>query len=313
MAEFDGISRFNLSLAIVATVLRDGPKTMDELGQLFDAPSKVIDQAVKAIVLSEDGRKCVSFFDLDWAAWEDESIVDLRPNSSLVGQPVLGKHQATALSAGLEYLASLPAFANNSALDELRQLFESRSVPAGRLVVQLPDGVLDLMRQAISQGVSIEFDYVNQGGTRSRRTADPLRIDFRGGHHYLRGYCFLTKSLRSFRLDRISALELTDQKINPENHATEIPDEIFGSASGGDSVNISADMSAREIFTNFPTNSPPVREGSTLTGEIRIGNINHLGRHVARYGGLVRVLEPEEARAVVRQFVLQSLEAPNRD
>ncbi len=310
MADFDGISRFNLSLAIVALILREGPKSLAELSELFGAPEKVIDQAVRAIIYAEDGRQFVSFFRFDWGAWEDESIVDLTPNSSLVGQPTLGRHQSTALAAGLDYLATMPAFANSAALEELRTLFESLDVPAGKIVMQIPDGVLDLTQNAISKRVRIEFDYVNQGGSRSRRAADPLRIDFRAGHHYLRGYCLMSNSLRSFRLDRISALELTDVAIDPQNLEAEIPDEIFGNASGGETVKITADISAREIFTNFPTNAPPVKTGSTLSGEIRIGNLKHLGRHVARYGGLVQVLAPDEARAVVKQFVEQALSEP---
>jgi predicted DNA-binding transcriptional regulator YafY len=105
-------------------------------------------------------------------------------------------------------------------------------------------------------------------------------------------------------------LELTDVAIDRQNLEAEIPDEIFGNASGGETVKITADISAREIFTNFPTNAPPVKIGSTLSGEIRIGNLKHLGRHVARYGGLVQVLAPDEARAVVKQCVEQALSEP---
>ena len=307
MAEFDGVSRFNLSLAIMDLILRSGPKSLNELSEHFRVPESVIEQAVRAIILSEDGRQYVSFFDFDWSAWEEESIVDLRPNSSLVRQPTLGRHQATALAAGLDYLSTMPAFSNSDALEQLRSLFASTDVPAGKVVLQLPEGVLDVIRNAISTRVRIEFDYVNQGGSQSRRIAEPLRIDFRGGKHYLRAFCLTSDSLRSFRLDRITALEITDEAINPKNLDTEIPDEIFGNAEGGDAVKIKADISAREIFTNFPTNSAPVQAGSSLAGEIRIGNLNHLGRHIARYGGLVEVLEPESARAIVRQFVERAL------
>lgn len=313
MAEFDGVSRFNLSLAIVGLILNEGPKTLAELAQIFKAPESAIERAVKAIILSEDGRQFVSFFDFDWSAWEEDTTVDLRPNSSLAGQPTLGRHQATALAAGLDYLATLPDFANNKALQELRLLFESLDVPAGKIVQQLPDGVLGMLRTAISDGVQVEFDYVNQGGSRSRRKVDPLRIDFRGGNHYLRGHCFASDSLRSFRLDRISALETTDRPIDPAHLEADIPEEIFGSAVGGETVKIRADISAREIFANFPTNAAPVQDGTDLVGEIRIGNLNHLGRHIARYGGLVQVLEPEEARAVVRSFVLRGLETQGQE
>jgi len=38
-----------------------------------------------------------------------------------------------------------------------------------------------------------------------------------------------------------------------------------------------------------------------------VGSLKALGRHISRYGGLVRVIEPEAARVAVRDFAASAL------
>jgi predicted DNA-binding transcriptional regulator YafY len=44
-----------------------------------------------------------------------------------------------------------------------------------------------------------------------------------------------------------------------------------------------------------------------LVGEIRVGNLRALGRHVARYGSNAEVLGPELARTAVKDYALAAL------
>ncbi|MEK9578603.1 MAG: hypothetical protein VW008_04555, partial [Aquiluna sp.] len=58
-----------------------------------------------------------------------------------------------------------------------------------------------------------------------------------------------------------------------------------------------------------PTANEPKLIGDKLVGEIRIGQLESLPRHIVRYGGMVKVLAPAEARELVRAFAIKTREA----
>jgi proteasome accessory factor C len=147
-------------------------------------------------------------------------------------------------------------------------------------------------------------------GERSKRTIDPLRIDFIADKHYLRGFCHKNQAVRSFRLDRMVSVEITDLAISESARALPIPDEVFGEVSSETLVKISAQPEASEIFWNFPSVGQLSQVDDQLVGEIMVGSLKSLGRHVARYGGLVRVISPQSAIDSVRQFAESALLSP---
>ncbi|MFM1778929.1 MAG: hypothetical protein RIS51_74 [Actinomycetota bacterium] len=303
--EFDSEDIFNLSLSLVGLVLSDGPMTLSELEQYFRMPKKTLIRAAKAIGNSEDLYRFESHFYLDDELLEEEEIIDFSVGLSVLeSPPPLSRSQATALATGLDYLASLPQFAGNQELAELRAaLGQPAAAPAVELNANPLSDLLDGLRRAITERKSIRIRYQNQAGEVSERDVDPLRIDFIGKRYYLRGYCHKNHELRSFRLDRISSLVVSEAAISEERLKAIIPDEIYGENPGNYLVQIEVEPHAYEIFWNFPTQSSPrATPGGKFLGTIRMGNPAALARHVVRYGGAVRVLEPAEARAAVRQF-----------
>lgn len=306
--ELDGEELFNLALSIVGLVLKDGPHNTDELAEHFGFSEKTIKKAVLTIANSEDVGNFKTHFYLDDELLE-QGEVDFAPAESMLTEPpVLSKRQVTALAAGLDYIASLTQFANNPALAELRELVGGATNSIVRKVAASREAELMAKLQlAVMEEVAIECEYVNQLGERSLRTVDPLRLDFVLDKHYLRGFCHKNQAVRSFRIDRIVSLEITDQPISAESKAMEIPLEVFGTLTRELSVKIAAEPEAAEIFWNFPSYSQVTNEGGKLVGEIMVGSLQALGRHITRYGGLVKVLEPAEAIEAVRAFAQSAL------
>lgn len=303
--EFDSEDIFNLALSLVGLILSDGPMTLDELENYFHMPKKTLIRAARAIGNSEDLYRFESHFYLDDELLEEEGIIDFSVGLAVLeSPPPLSRSQATALATGLDYLASLPQFAGNQELNELRQIFgQATAVKSVEISVHPLNDLLEKLRKAITQKLSVNMNYQNQSGETSQRQVDPLRIDFVGKRYYLRGFCLKTHELRSFRLDRISQLEITDRAVSQASLSALIPDEIYGANPGNYLVEIEVEPHAFEIFWNFPTQTAPQQlSNGNFRGTIRMGNPSALARHVVRYGGAVRVLEPSEARASVRRF-----------
>jgi proteasome accessory factor C len=306
--ELDGQALFDLALSVVGLVLNEGDRKISELAEIFEVSERAILRSVKAISESEDLTRCETHFYLNYDELEDGWVSFSQGRSSLAGPPQLSKRQLTSIAIGLDYLASLPQFAGNQDLATLRKSFATSStapvqLPANRLLEQI-----ELIQSAISDSMALECEYQNQLGERSERRVDPLRLDFVGKRHYLRGYCHLTHEVRSFRLDRITKLELGETQISAAAKAAVVPEEVFGQAAQEQSVKISADPEAAEIFWNFPAANEPKLQDGKLVGEIRIGNLESLPRHIIRYGGMVEVLAPETARDLVREAAQKLLE-----
>lgn len=306
--ELDGEELFNLALSIVGLILKDGPHQVDELVEHFGYSEKTIRRAVSTIANSEDVGNFKTHFYLDDDLLESGEVDFSSAGSVLTAPPVLSKRQATSLAAGLDYLASLPQFANNPELTKIREAIGgATSAVHSRAKPSREAALLEQLQQAVLGEVAIECDYVNQLGERATRRIDPLRIDFVLDKHYLRGFCHKNQAVRSFRLDRILNCSITADPISADSKAAEIPEEVFGTLAQEISVKISADPEAAEIFWNFPSYSEIVIRDGKLTGEIMVGSLKALGRHITRYGGLVRVLEPEAAVIAVRNFAKAAL------
>ena len=306
--ELDGEELFNLALSIVGLVLRDGPHFTAELAEHFGYSEKTIKKAVLTIANSEDVGNFKTHFYLDDELLEEGEVDFSVADSNLTEPPTLSKRQATSLAAGLDYLASLPQFSENEALESLRAVIGgATSSVVSRLSGSRELTLLAQLQSALTDQVAIECEYVNQLGERAVRTIDPLRIDFVLDKHYLRGFCHKNQAVRSFRLDRILRLDLTTQRISEEALAAEIPEEVFGDGDREITVKIAADPEAAEIFWNFPSYSNLTTKDGQIVVEIMVGSLRALGRHITRYGGLVRVLEPQEAKMAVKAFAEAAL------
>lgn len=306
--ELDGVELFNLSLSIVGAVLRDGDQKVSDLAELFEVSEAAIKKAVLAIANSEDVRNYETHFYVDVDEL-DEGYVSLSQGmSSLSEPPALSRRQLSSIAIGLDYLAAIPQFQADSDLRELRELISEHSPAAitshdpSRLSEQIAK-----LQEAILSEHAIECEYVNQTGAKSRRVIEPLRIDLIGRRHYLRGYCRSTSELRAFRLDRIQSIEITSSRVADQTKALKIPDEVFGDAGQEQLVDIVASAEAAEIFWNFPVRGTPKRKGDQIEGTILVGSLAALGRHVAKYGGMVKVISPESARQSVRDFAKRAL------
>jgi proteasome accessory factor C len=304
--ELDGEEVFNLTLSVVGLVLKEGVMSIEELSQHFDVSAASILKAVRAITNSEDLGNYETHFYVDEDALEEGDVSFSRGQARLSEPPVLSSRQMSAIAAGLDYLASLPQFAQSRDLEELRSaLGGDITTTAPKSFAKTDD--LTVLRDALLAKTQLEIDYLNQVGERSSRVVDPLRIDFVGSRYYLRGYCHKNQGLRAFRVDRMASIQKLDSPISKEGLTVEIPEDVFEGGKDQHLVQIQCTKSASEIFWNFPLSKEPQEIEGVLRGEIRVGNLRALGRHVARYGGDVLVIGPAEARQAVVDYAVNAL------
>lgn len=137
---------------------------------------------------------------------------------------LLTNEEAFALSLGLHSLrqVGLSAFApaTEGALAKLRRVLPEAlrqsirtvndvvAIEPGPWVVTTSVECLIRAASAIRSGRRVRFDYESHQGAGSRRQIEPYAVIHTDGRWYLIGYCLSRKALRTFRLDRVSKLEI---------------------------------------------------------------------------------------------------------
>lgn len=79
---------------------------------------------------------------------------------------------------------------------------------------------LPTLRQAIRLRQRVVIDYIDASGRITERPVRPLLLEFWGRVWTLASWCETRRALRSFRVDRIAALRLTDETFPDDPGAT---------------------------------------------------------------------------------------------
>ncbi len=72
------------------------------------------------------------------------------------------------------------------------------------------------LRDALRRRNKLSFGYRDAGGSQTRRQVRPLALSFYGPVWLLSAWCELRQDFRSFRLDRISGLDVLPDTFHPE-------------------------------------------------------------------------------------------------
>ncbi|MBX3065457.1 MAG: YafY family protein [Anaerolineae bacterium] len=92
-------------------------------------------------------------------------------------------------------------------LRQVRGLQEAITFNVAPPPVQFHNDYVSILSLAVKQQQRVFLRYQAWGGEESEREFDPYGIVFNEGFWYTAGYCHLRRDLRTFRLDRIVALE----------------------------------------------------------------------------------------------------------
>ena len=75
---------------------------------------------------------------------------------------------------------------------------------------------LELLRRGANEQRKVRFDYLDAAGRPSSRTVRPVCMTFWGTTWLASAWCELRQAFRSFRPDRMQAVELLDETFEPE-------------------------------------------------------------------------------------------------
>ena len=139
----------------------------------------------------------------------------------------------------------------------------------------------------------------------TRRKIDPEHVFWDTGAWYAVAWDDQAGSERTFRIDRISQAELTDESFVPRG--LDGPGRELMPSGGDMSVALRLGPSARWICDYFGTKVEREEEGGTADVSIRTSSLAWVVKLVLRLGDGAQVLEPPELRSAVHAEAVATL------
>ena len=309
-----------LLLALVPYVLDKGEVSVSEAARQFKRSEQDIVEAVQLIACAGIPGENLAYshldlFDIDWDLFEQESLITFWNTVAIDHSPRFTAREASALIAGLQYLAAHPAYSGRGDIDEVLGKIRRGSSHghSDRIAIGQPatEGHLQILHDAIDAKVSVSIVYHNKAGETGTRLVDPLVLESRDAAWYLRAWCHHRQALRTFRVDHMEDVEATEQSQgNHESLIDDISPELFQPSSDDIAVVIDTTVGALPVIADYLPRgfSQPAGEGS-LQLEIPFAHYGSLTRFAAAHPTLVRVVSPGSAVAAVRDFAKEALSA----
>ncbi|MGO3796248.1 MAG: helix-turn-helix transcriptional regulator [Pauljensenia sp.] len=161
-----------------------------------------------------------SSFEVDWDLLEREGRLRVHTTMGLDLPPRLTRAEVTAVLVGLRAIApvlddDLRARLPRAAMSVAALATDTGDLSGGLAVSSAgePDVRLAHLRRALSEGLVVTFSYTSPDGHVTERAVDPWELRRSGPGWVLRGWCHTAGGRRTFRVERMDHLLVTERPV----------------------------------------------------------------------------------------------------
>lgn len=304
--------RVRVYLTLVPYLLEHGQVSLADAAAEFGVTTREMRQMVeKLTVIGLPGasgywQQPQEMFDINWDLLE-EDVIEITNDVALRRVPRFTAREAAALLAGLQMVAAVPAVSDSGLVTGLISKLSRGAADVPAEVVVAPSAVDEVRRvvsKAIQDGVAVEFAYRAPDAEPTTRTVDPVQILITNAQWYLQGWCHLRKAMRTFHLDRVSDARLTDIPIT---HAGDQVPEAFAAGGAEGEVRVRMPERLAPLLRGFLSTDDVQIVGGMATARLHLADPRGIKRLVARFGGVMEVVEPGISRAAAREWAAAGL------
>ncbi len=305
--------RAALILQLVPYLIGKGEVSVEEAADEFEVtPDQMRGMVEKLTVIGLPGdggywQMANDLFDIDWDLLDERGIIVITNSVGLERSPRLTAREAAALLAGLQLASTIPGVGDTDLFAGLLAKLArgASSAPAEMILASAPvDEARNAVSEALRERVAVSFTYKAPDAPATTRTVDPVKVHIATGQWYLQGWCHLRQAMRTFHLDRVSDLRLTD-----------IPITHAGDAVNGWFESVDTDIVARVRFPDAVTSllgdyldrAEVETSNGVSTATMHVADEVSLRRLAARRGGELEILAPEGARHAAAEWAAAGL------
>jgi proteasome accessory factor C len=166
------------------------------------------------------------------------------------------------------------------------------------------------VRAAVRGGRALAIEYYSAShDALSSRVVDPIRVVLVGDHSYLEAWCRTAEGVRLFRFDRIVDAQVLDEPSTPPEPALQAPPDtsLFDADPSLPSATLRVEPSASWMFEYYPLRVLRELPDGSCEATMTYASDEWMTRFVLGFGSAVRVLEPEQLAARVRDSATAAL------
>ena len=304
--------RAAIMLQLVPYLIGIGEVSLAEAAAEFDVTTDQMRQMVeKLTVIGLPGEAGFwqmpnELFDINWDLLDEQGLIVITNWVGLERSPKLTAREAAALLAGLQLARTIPGVGDTELFAGLLAKLSrgSAATPADVIVASEPvDEVRSAVADALRRRVAVSFTYKAPDAAPTTRTVDPVKVQIANGQWYLQGWCHLRLAMRTFHLDRVSDMRLTD--IATSHGGEPVPDWF----EEGDDVVVRVRFpeSVAPLLGEYLDRAAVETADGVSTATMRVADELSLRRLATRRGGVLEIIEPEGARLAAAEWAAAGL------
>lgn len=160
--------------------------------------------------------------------------------------------------------------------------------------------IFDTLRDSVINRNAVEIDYINSRGETSRRTAEPLKMWFKGSAWYVIAYCRRAEAMRIFRLSRIKKITVLDETFERKDADFEYTSENTHI----DTVKLVLKITPESEYRVYDEFSDFIKNGDgsfTVKGEYPEND--WLYGYILSFGETAEVIEPAHIKEIIKNKI----------
>jgi len=298
-------------LSVVPFLIENSPIAVAQAAQTFGLSENDMRSIVRTLFVTGipgDSGKGLhgDLFDFDYDRFEDDDIIEMINHVGPAETPRFSGREAAALIAGLQYMSDVVRDEERSSVEALiNKIRRGATGSPENIAVRrapIPERA-EPIAGAINTDLQVEFSYLNAGGSLEKRRVCPIRLDVVGNTWYLRGFCHLRNSMRTFRTDRMRDVavlaEARDHQIDPST----LPDTLFDAPATDAAIEVTLELSesAVSLLSDYDATVSDAT-GGVVRAQLTIAHLVNLRRLVALAPAAIRVVSPDFAVTEVAQW-----------
>lgn len=303
-----GLERTERLLDIVPYLATHQGIALDELAHEFSVSVAQLTEDLTTLwMCGLPGYTPLELMDISF----DTGVVSISNAETLAKPRVLNRDEVLALVLGLETLQE------DTDTDHV-QLSETISQLVSKLIGLVDAGVQQKVKAGTSALSSLRA--LLEGAIRSRsavkisyhsisrdevsdRVIHPLEFSTSKDHEYVFAYCEMSRSYRTFRLDRmVDTLTLSDREPPLPQETTAVGDERF-------SITLQIGSRLRDVVEGFNLDLPLTDVDSSKAVQVESFSADWAIRQIMSLGGEVGLESPKELRNLLQERAMRALEA----
>lgn len=265
-------------LSLVPYLREHDGAAMADVARAFDISLRTLREDLNVLwMCGMPGLAPGDLIDIDMDAVDGEGVIHLS-NADYLTRPLrLSADEALALVLGLRTLREIAGPGQRDAVDRaLRKLeLAAGSTAPDQASVRVTAGqgeVQSRIADGLQRGRRLDLTYdVASRAETTRRLVDPLRVFVLEGYGYLEAWCYSAQALRTFRLDRVVEVVVTDTPVAA--HDVQLKDLTTGWFEAlRDAPLVTVDLApeAAWVAEYYPTEAVSARAAGGLTVTLRV-------------------------------------------